>query len=249
MKYGKIIGTGNTASVYELDDGKVLKLFYKGYSKESIEKEFFNAMAINNMDFAKPKVYEIVNCEDRMGIIYDRMEGECLLDWVIRTGDIQSCAVYMAQLHRTILSNKIYNVQNYKDFLKYNIVKASSLSSKTQKEALEILDELQEGNTLCHGDFHPGNIFIYKGETIVIDFMNLCHGDFLYDIARTVFLVEYTPVPLEAANREMLLQFKKALADLYLIQMKVTRDMIQDYLAVIIAARAGECPKEQLSTR
>lgn len=249
MKYGKIIGTGNTASVYELDDGKVLKLFYKGYSKESIEKEFFNAMAINSMDFAKPKVYEIVNCEDRMGIIYDRMDGECLLDWVIRTGDIQSCAVYMAQLHRNILRNKIYNVQNYKDFLKYNIVEAASLSSKTQKEALQILDKLQEGNTLCHGDFHPGNIFILNGETMVIDFMNLCHGDFLYDIARTVFLVEYTPVPLEAANREMLLQFKKALADLYLIQMKVTRDMIKDYLAVIISARAGECPKEELSTR
>lgn len=62
-------------------------------------------MVINSMDFAKPKVYEIVNCEDRMGIIYDRMEGECLLDLVIRTCDIQSCAVYMAQLHRTSLHN------------------------------------------------------------------------------------------------------------------------------------------------
>ena len=31
--------------------------------------------------------------------------------------------------------------------------------------------------------------------------------------------------------------------------MNVTREMIQDYLSVIIAARAGECPNEQINTR
>jgi hypothetical protein len=72
----------------------------------------------------------------------------------------------------------------------------------------------------------------------------VCHGDFLYDVARTVFLVEYTPVPTDAGDRDTLLRFKKTLADLYLIEMNVTREMIQDYLSVIIAARVGECPNE-----
>lgn len=79
--------------------------------------------------------------------------------------------------------------------------------------------------------------------------MNVCHGDFLYDVARTVFLVEYTPVPIEAEDREMLLKFKRTLADLYLIQMNVTREMIHDYLLVIIADREGQCPDEQLNAR
>lgn len=51
-------------------------------------------------------------------------------------------------------------------------------------------------------------------------------------------------MPIEVGDREMLLRFKKTLADLYLMQMNVTREMIQDYLAVIIAARVGECPEE-----
>ncbi|WP_346962340.1 hypothetical protein [Clostridium sp.] len=42
----------------------------------------------------------------------------------------------------------------------------------------------------------------------------------------------------------MLLRFKKTLADLYLVQMNVTREMIQDHLAIIIVARVGECPEE-----
>jgi hypothetical protein len=69
--------------------------------------------------------------------------------------------------------------------------------------------------------------------------MNVCHGDFLYDVARTVFLVECTPAPADADDREMILRFKKTLADLYLIEMNVTREMIQDYLSVIISARVG----------
>ncbi len=75
--------------------------------------------------------------------------------------------------------------------------------------------------------------------------MNICHGHFLYDIARTVFLVEYTPVPVEVEEKEKLLKFRKTLADLYLIEMNVNRETIKDYLLVIIAARMGECPKEK----
>ncbi|MGH4125081.1 MAG: aminoglycoside phosphotransferase family protein [Clostridium sp.] len=244
MKYGKIISIGNTANVYEWEEGKVLKLFYQGYSKEAVEREFQNAKAIRNMDFAKPKVYEIIFCQERMGIIYDRVEGESLLDWVMRTGDVQECAVYMAELHKAILQNKISNVPNYKEFLKCNILNSPTANSKKREEVLKMLDKLLDGNTLCHGDFHPGNILISNGHTMVIDFMNVCHGDFLYDVARTVFLVEYTPVTIEVVDREMLLGFKKTLADLYLMQMNVTRKMIQNYLSVIIAARVGECPNE-----
>ncbi|MDF2944092.1 MAG: aminoglycoside phosphotransferase [Herbinix sp.] len=243
MNYGKVIGVGNTATVYEWEDSKVLKLFYQGYPKEAVEREFQNSKAINDMDFAKPKSYEIIICEERMGIIYDKVDGEALVDWVMKTGDVQECAIYMAKLHKEIIQNRISDVPNYKEFLRYHIINASSTPTKKQ-EVLQILDKLPEGTTLCHGDFHPGNILISDGHTMVIDFMNVCQGDYLYDVARTVFLVEFTPVPFEIEDREMLLQLKKTLADLYLIQMKVTREMIQDYLTVIIAARVGECPNE-----
>ena len=244
MKYGKIIAVGNTATVYEWEEGKVIKLFYKGYPKVAVEREFHNAKAIINMEFLKPKAYEIIFFEERMGIVYDRVEGESLSDWVMKTGDVQECAVYMAKLHKAIIKNRITNVPNYKEFLKCNIVNAPSVNSKKREEVLQMLDKLLDGNTLCHGDFHPGNILISGGYAMVIDFMNVCHGNFLYDVARTVFLVEYTPVPIEVDDREMLLRLKKALADAYLVKMNVTREMIQDYLSVIIVARVGECPDE-----
>lgn len=78
----------------------------------------------------------------------------------------------------------------------------------------------------------------------MIDLTNVCHGPYLYDIARTIFLVEYTPIPGAIAGKGKFHQFRKDLADRYLMQMDVTRDQIKDYLAAIMAARLGECPDE-----
>jgi uncharacterized protein (TIGR02172 family) len=245
MRYGKIIGTGNTAVVYEWKKGKVLKLFQRDYPREAVKREFSNAKAISHMAFAKPRAYKLIFRKGQAGIVYDKVEGISLLDWVIRTYDIQGCGAYMAELHKEMLKNTIRNVPNYKNFLERGIKSAMSVHPDKQQEMLQMLDKLPDGDTFCHGDFHPGNIFLSEGKATVIDFMNVCHGHFLYDVARTVFLLEYTPVPAEAENREELLQFKKSLAASYLAQMGIARESIRDYLSVIAAARAGECPGER----
>ena len=243
MNLGNVVGLGNTASVYEWDEGKVLKLFNQGYPDGAVEKEYNNAIAIKSMNFLKPKAYEVISYEGRKGIIYDKVYGESLLDWVMKTNDLQECSKYMANLHMAIGQNNINGVPNYKDFLKHHIP-STLLTLDKQKELLHKIDKLPDGYSLCHGDFHPGNILISEGSAHAIDFMNICHGDILYDIARTVFLVEYTPVPSDANDKDRIKYLKKSLTELYLKQMDVTRDMLHDYLSVIITVRKGECPNE-----
>ncbi len=244
MENGTVIGTGNTAVIYEWEDGKVLKLFHPGYPKEAVDREFKNALALDKLDFGKPKVYETVFYKGQWGILYERAEGENLLEVTLSTGDLKNCALHMADLHKAILRNKITDVPDYREFLKYNLDKFPPSYGKKREEALQMLYKLPDGDNLCHGDFHPGNIMISKGTAKVIDFMNVCRGSYFYDVARTVFLVQYTPVQEGAEDREKMLLFKKTLSDLYLLHMKVTREMIQDYLTVIAAARINECPDE-----
>jgi uncharacterized protein (TIGR02172 family) len=243
MSIGKRIGVGNTASVYEWEEGKVLKLFYQDYPEDAVKREYHNARIVSDLDFPTPKAYEMMMHEGRLGITYDKLEGETLQDWVIKTGDLQNCAITMAELHKLMLQNEITEVPNYKDFLKDHITDVL-FTSEEKEEILQRIDKLPDGDVLCHGDFHPGNILVFEGLSYVIDFMNICHGHYLYDVARTVYLVEYTPVPANVLEREQLLHFKSLLADLYLIQMNVTRDMIQDYLTVIAIVRKSECPNE-----
>lgn len=244
MRYPNVIREGNTATVYEWTDGKVLKLFHHNYPADAIKKEFNNAMAISNMEFLKPNAYEIVAFDHRIGITYDHIKGESLQDWTLRTENLGGCAAEMAKLHREILRNKAENIPYYKDLLRSDLLKVAPENPKAYNEALGLLEDLEGGDTLCHGDFHPGNILIDNGEIAVIDFMNICHGPDLYDIARTVYLVEYTPVAVELMKVDGIKEMKKAIADQYLIEMQVTREMISDYIAVITVARKGECPDE-----
>lgn len=247
MEKGSIIGTGNTAVVYQWEEGKVLKLFHQGYPKEAVDREFNNAVVVNPMKFNKPETYGKLIYEGRYGIIYDRIDGESLLDRVLATKDLEMCTDYLAGLHKEILSNTSTDIPDYKDFLRYHIQEASALAFEEKEKMLKLLHKLPEGKTLCHGDFHPGNVIISGGKAIAIDFMNVCRGNYLYDIARTVYLVQYTPVPDMGGDREQLLALKQTLADRYLEKMGVDRELIQDYLTVIAAARKAECPGETIN--
>ena len=240
----KVIGVGNTATIYEWSDGKVLKLFREDYPRNAVEKEFSNALAIKDFDFSKPNAHEIVSYGDRIGIVYDQVKGESLLDLALDSGDVENCAKVMADLHKKILQNNCSaGVPDYKEFLRFQI-NVSGITEGEKEVAIRMLDGLPEGDTLCHGDFHPGNILMNGDIPTVIDFMNVCRGPYLYDVARTVFLVEYTPVPGGAIDRGAQLHLKKTLSQLYLRHMGVAKELIQDYIVIISIARRGECPHE-----
>ena len=243
MNLGEIVGVGNTATVYEWEIGKVVKLFREGYSCQDAVREYENARAVYDMDFPKPKAYEFITYEGKHGIVYDKVMGESLLDWTLRTGNLEKCSILMAKAHKAILKHDITNVPDYKDFLIYQIKKAS-ITKEERQNTLYLADQLENGTALCHGDFHPGNVMLFQDRISVIDFMNVCRGSRLYDIARTVYLIEYTPVPSGADNPEKIRNLKKTLSRLYLEQMNLNKDSIKDYLTAISVARKGECPEE-----
>ena len=241
----KVIGVGQTATVYEWQDNKVIKLFIEGYPQESVKKEFLNSSVINDMQFNKPKSYKIIIFKGQYGIVYDKVQGISLLEKVFQTGDIKRCAKYMANIHKLILKNKINDnrILCYKEFLNNNI-KHSALKLQEKANVRQLIADLPSGNTLCHGDFHPGNILIDNERAIVIDFMNICYGHYLFDVARTVFLVQYTPVPAYVENKEQFIKIQNELPDLYLAEMNIKRAEIADFLKVIRFTRKGECPHE-----
>ncbi len=240
----KMIGQGNTANVYEWEDGKVLKLFHQGYPIDSVKREFENAKRLNAMNFQKPKVFEIITVEEQHGILYEKVNGISIFDWLMSTGDIKGCALKIAKLQDEINENKAYDFMDYKEFLHNNLqrlVLSEDLEAKKQgQEMLHLLTTLKDGENLCHGDFHPGNIFIKEDEVTVIDFMNCCRGPREYDIARSLYLIQYSPIPQNMPGVEELSKVREQLADYYLQYREISRDELKDYLAVIITSRSGE---------
>ncbi|BCN30813.1 phosphotransferase [Anaeromicropila herbilytica] len=233
----EIIGVGNTAEIIAYEEGKVCKLFFEGYCSSAIEKEYKNSKLMSKMNLPVPNAYDIIHINDRIGIIYDRLYGETVLEKILRNENIEYQIKNIVDVHKNILKCHTNEGIYYKDFLKQLISDETDESKKLYNK----IDELPDGDNLCHGDFHPGNVWInLQGTTLIIDFMNVCYGPWLYDVARTYFLIAKGSLPDNIPNREEIEIMQKQLADLYISFMNVNIDEISQYLTVIEACRNYE---------
>lgn len=214
-----LIARGNTAEVFDIGDGKVLKLFVKNYSPDAVKREFFNSTIMNKTSLNTPKAFEIVETEGRSGIVYTKLEGPDLLSELMKNPcDVENAGKILselAQLQLELHKHSSDKIISYKEFLSYFDCPG--------------LDKLPDENTICHGDFHIGNIIRNKdGKLYVIDFMNLCRGPKEYDIARTyVLMTENSPEPEQTGNA-------------YLSLMNCSYDAIEPYLESILLCRKKE---------
>lgn len=100
---------------------------------------------------------------------------------------------------------------------------------------------LSNGNCLCHGDYHPGNVLVdTNGKVLVIDFMNVCHGPWQYDVARTYVLISEGDISKEIHNREELVYMQKQISDIYLKKLNVSYNEIREYVSIIQKCRQYE---------
>jgi aminoglycoside phosphotransferase (APT) family kinase protein len=70
------------------------------------------------------------------------------------------------------------------------------MPSHLRDYALRVLDALPDGDRLCHGDYHPGNVLVAADRVAVIDWPNAARGVPEADHARTVLLLRRAdPLP------------------------------------------------------
>jgi Ser/Thr protein kinase RdoA (MazF antagonist) len=72
---------------------------------------------------------------------------------------------------------------------------APELSASQRDFARRLLDELPDGDRICHGDFHPGNVIFASSGPVLIDWANATRGDAAADLARTVLLLRVGAIP------------------------------------------------------
>ncbi|MBQ8799262.1 MAG: phosphotransferase [Lachnospiraceae bacterium] len=187
-----MVGVGNTAEVFDYGDDKVCKLFYEGYPKEAVEREYRNAKEVERLGFSVPKVFKLVESEGRIGIVYEKIVGKSMLECIFENpGEADAYLEQFVRLQKEWLScapEQSASVFSYKVYL-HMLIKGAGQEVETS--LYDEINALPEGDTLLHGDFHPGNIMITAEQRyVVIDFMNVCHGPALYDIVRTYLLLK-----------------------------------------------------------
>jgi aminoglycoside phosphotransferase (APT) family kinase protein len=72
------------------------------------------------------------------------------------------------------------------------------LGDDEKQAARQRLSELPDGEAICHGDFHPGNILLTRRGPGVIDWMSGTRGHPLGDVAQTSLLFDIAKLPDDA---------------------------------------------------
>lgn len=188
------IAQGRTAEIYLWDDGHVLKLYRDWCPSDWVEYEATVARAIHAAGIPSPAMGEILEVNGRRGLIYERLKGISMLqDMNARPWRLIKHARSLADLQIQINQKSISGLPSYKDRLRFDISRSAHLSPVLREKALAALDILPDGENVCHGDFHPGNVILTNAGPVVIDWMTASSGSPWTDVARTSLLMSIGP--------------------------------------------------------
>ncbi len=150
------------------------------------------AHAVHACGLPVPAAGEIVQVNGRYGLVYQRVEGQPMLNMLLlRPWRQKHYARRMAELHAGMHAAAVkVDLPALRDHLRGKITSASALPRHLRAKALTGLEVLPEGDRLCHGDFHPGNVLINRQGEIVIDWVDATLGSPLADVARTAVILQ-----------------------------------------------------------
>jgi uncharacterized protein (TIGR02172 family) len=194
------ISQGRTADIYTFGEEYILKLFHKEWAKESIEQEFKVNQLLRENTIQVPEAYEIINYEGRMGIIYERIFGPTVLQLMEKHPfSYLKQARLLADLHLYIHNFTCDKLPSQKKILTERI-RANTVISNGQKIALlQDLANLEDSDSICHGDFNPDNVIISPKGPIIIDWTDATYGNPVADVTAITLMTEIVEISESAS--------------------------------------------------
>jgi len=189
-----LLAEGGQSKIYRYDNTRVLRVPQRQRDYDRIIYEYNVYKAVQDR-IPVPRVYEIVNCRGTPCLLMDKIDG-CDLFTSIGSNFLRILGIpkKLAALHSGLLKipgSEMLETNHGK--AKYCIEHSELLSPETKSKLLELLDTLDGGTTLCHGDFHPGNIIGAGSKDFIIDWSSATVGSPLFDIAHTYLLLVNIP--------------------------------------------------------
>jgi aminoglycoside phosphotransferase (APT) family kinase protein len=177
-----------------------VKLFLKGFRRESVEQEAKTGSVVNESGLPVPKVRELVEVDGRYGIVFERCGSErtMLQELASKPWQFSSLIRVFTELHLEMHRHSIPELLPLRKRLAERICRITDadvpngfrgLAERAEAVALPRLEEFPQDERLCHGDFHPDNIIMSPRGPIIIDWSDATKGNPAADVARTRLLI------------------------------------------------------------
>lgn len=191
------VAEGREAELYAWEDGTLLRLLRDPEGQHRNDWQRAAMAAARASGVRVPIVHGLTTVWGRPGLVMERVEGPDLLTllgrrpWqLLRAARI--CGEVHARLHAVRAPERLPALRGT---LRERIAASPRVPQHLTRPALDLLDALPDGDRLCHGDFHPGNLLMGQGTPVVIDWSNAARGHPEADVARTVLLLRLGEPP------------------------------------------------------
>ena len=191
------IAEGREAEIFAWEDGTVLKLMRSPDAQQAVEWQERALRAALSAGVSVPAVHGTTTVDGRPGLIMVRIDGPDMLTLVgKKPWTIFEVATVLGQVHARMHEVRApEELRNLKDALKGRIESSERVPGEVARQAVEALAGLPDGDRLCHGDFHPGNIIKTDGKPVVIDWTGVMRGDPAADVCRTDLMTRLGDLP------------------------------------------------------
>lgn len=248
---GNPLALGRTAEVYAWEEGWVLKLFRDWAPASWVDYEAEIARSVHASGLPVPAVGEIIEVQGRRGILYERVTGPSLFKTIQeKPWTVLEAARQLAELHAAMHECEATGLPPQRARLIAKIQNAGPLPERLKQAALGALQDLPDGERLCHGDFHPDNVLMTAKGPVIIDWPDASCGPPLADVARTSLLASASALPAETRLRRLIELSRRWFHRVYLrryFELRPDgREQLGAWLPVIYAARLSEdIPEER----
>ena len=196
---GALLATGRTAEVFAWGDDRVVKVLRPGFPDELGEAEARAAGLADRAGIGAAAFFGPTRVEGRFGLVYERVDGDSMMAHLVaRSWLVGRLAAVLGRLHAGMHEVFGETLPPFRDGFVAVVKRAAKyVGAAATSTALARVEALPDGSSLCHGDFHPGNVMMSASGPRVIDWIDASCGPPAADVARTLFLLRDGHLPRE----------------------------------------------------
>ncbi len=189
---GEPLFISRSSKIYKWKENQLIKLFNEGIGSELIDNEEINSKETFSRGISSVKCYGQISVGTQTGLIIEKIPGMPLISLAgAKPLTAFNVPKLMAQLQLAMHETQTEVIRSYKDMVR-EALKSEPLDflSVTERAMVdELLQNLPDGNSILHLDFHPDNIMSDTKATSIIDWMTAARGVPAADVAATLFLL------------------------------------------------------------
>ena len=181
------IAKGANGAVYRYDPETVVKVYFNPDSLPEIERERKNSRAAFVLGVNTAIPYDIVRVGDGYGSVTELLNADPITKLIRRDPEhLDQAVAYFVDTvkHIHTIDAGSANLPKLKDnFLDWVAFVKPSLPEDQYEKLHALAEALPDPTTLLHGDYHPDNVMVQNGETLLIDMDTLATGHPILELA------------------------------------------------------------------